>query len=439
VEVTVLGDDIWEGNETLLLRLTNSINGSIADDLGVGTIIEDEPVPTVSISDAAVTEGNSGTTNMAFTVTLSAPTQLFFPYRVDNLGGMAVAGADFSFSSLPLNIGGNVLTYTFNVPVFGETYTEPDETFTLRLVRTQGGPTVADEIGVGTILNDDPTSGTMTFPAQVWGQAQDLGADGIWDSVFPGGSSPSNDVRKSAGEVEYRTLFEFDVSRVIEGEVTHALFSFSIPPTGFTAWFGTCNVVGYAGNGLLDLADANVAGPTLAGFGDPNQTGRRTVVLNRDQVLALTAGSDWLGLRIQASSATANVPIRNPLIGPANAPVVTFRTDTAVVPTISVNDVSAVEGNSEIRFTVTLSAPTILPVTVRFTLANGTATAGSDYFVPTILTVYFEPGETSKQVGIFVQNDSLVEPDETLFMNLSDPENATILDGTGLGTILNDD
>jgi hypothetical protein len=197
-------------------------------------------------------------------------------------------------------------------------------------------------------------------------------------------------------------------------------------------------VVGYAGNGVLDLADANVAGPTLAGFGDPSQTGRRTVVLNRDQVLALTGGSDWLGLRVQASSATADVPIYNPLIGPANAPVVTFLTDAAAVPTIRVHDVSASEGSSEIRFTVTLSEPTILPVTVKYSTADGTATGGSDYN-PGTGTVYFNPGETSKQIGIFVFNDGTVEPDETMFLNLSDPENATILDGTGLGTILNDD
>ncbi len=52
----------------------------------------------------------------------------------------------------------------------------------------------------------------------------------------------------------------------------------------------------------------------------------------------------------------------------------------------------------------------------------------------------FAPGDTSKTVTVQVNGDTAVEPNETFNVNLSNATgNATILDGTGVGTITNDD
>ena len=112
-----------------------------------------------------------------------------------------------------------------------------------------------------------------------------------------------------------------------------------------------------------------------------------------------------------------------------------------VAPTVSINDVSVLEGRNgttAATFTVTLSAATTGAVLVTFTSANGTAVAGSDYvFASGTLT--FNPGETSKTITVAVNGDRQREGDETFRVNLSNPDGATIFDGTGSGIIRNDD
>jgi hypothetical protein len=75
---------------------------------------------------------------------------------------------------------------------------------------------------------------------------------------------------------------------------------------------------------------------------------------------------------------------------------------------------------------------------VNFATADGTATAGTDY-VSNSGGVNFDPGETSKSITIIVGGDTAIEGDETFFVNLSSATNASIADGQGIGTIVNDD
>jgi hypothetical protein len=111
------------------------------------------------------------------------------------------------------------------------------------------------------------------------------------------------------------------------------------------------------------------------------------------------------------------------------------------IPTLQINDVSVTEGNSGTTyavFSVTLSFASSLTVNVTYSTADATATAGSEY-VATSGTLNFNPGETSKTIAISINGDSAVEPDENFFVNLTSATNATIADGQGVGTILNDD
>jgi len=115
--------------------------------------------------------------------------------------------------------------------------------------------------------------------------------------------------------------------------------------------------------------------------------------------------------------------------------------ERAAPPSLSIGDCAVVEGNAgsvPCSFTVTLSAPSSLTVSVAFATANGSATAGSDYTAASgILT--FAPGTTSQPVAVQVLGDLLVEGDETFFVNLTSPSNATLGDAQGLGTIADDD
>jgi hypothetical protein len=77
-------------------------------------------------------------------------------------------------------------------------------------------------------------------------------------------------------------------------------------------------------------------------------------------------------------------------------------------------------------------------VTVKYATANGTALAGSDYTAASG-TLTFAPGQTSQTVTVNVMGNTTVEPNETFAVNLSAASGATLFDGQGVGTILNDD
>jgi hypothetical protein len=111
-------------------------------------------------------------------------------------------------------------------------------------------------------------------------------------------------------------------------------------------------------------------------------------------------------------------------------------------PTLSISDVSVTEGNSgttNLTFTVTLSAASNLTVSAGYSAANGTATSTDNDYQSSSGTVTFSPGDLTKTVTVVVNGDQKTEPDETVFVVLSNPVNAAFSDSQGQGTILNDD
>ncbi|HXG64526.1 MAG TPA: Calx-beta domain-containing protein, partial [Blastocatellia bacterium] len=111
------------------------------------------------------------------------------------------------------------------------------------------------------------------------------------------------------------------------------------------------------------------------------------------------------------------------------------------LPDLSITDASIMEGNTGtaiMSFTVSLSPAGSQAVTVQYTTADGTATADSDY-QPASGTLTFNPGETSKVIGVQVIGDLTDEPDETFLVRLSNASNASIADQEATGTIQDDD
>jgi hypothetical protein len=133
---------------------------------------------------------------------------------------------------------------------------------------------------------------------------------------------------------------------------------------------------------------------------------------------------------------------QNAAINPKQAQTVGTIVNDDSVPKISITDVTATEGNSgtkQFNFTVTLSNATYQTVQVKYKTDPGTATAGTDYVSKSLATLPFAPGVTTRTITVLVKGDTASEGDETFFLNLSAPVNATIADGQGLGTITNDD
>jgi hypothetical protein len=111
-------------------------------------------------------------------------------------------------------------------------------------------------------------------------------------------------------------------------------------------------------------------------------------------------------------------------------------------PSISIADVTTVEGNSGLvpcSITVTLSAPSGKTVTVNYRTQDITAVEESDYVPVASGGLSFAPGETSKTITIYLLGDNTDEIDETFLVSLSNPINVTISDGTGIATIDDDD
>ena len=78
------------------------------------------------------------------------------------------------------------------------------------------------------------------------------------------------------------------------------------------------------------------------------------------------------------------------------------------------------------------------PITVHYATADGSATAGSDYTAASG-DVTIPAGQTSATITVAVKGDRLPEPNETFVVNLSSPTNASIADGQGMGTILDNE
>lgn len=116
-----------------------------------------------------------------------------------------------------------------------------------------------------------------------------------------------------------------------------------------------------------------------------------------------------------------------------------FEGNEPQLPTVSISDASANEEAGTITFTITLSTASSGPVSFNYGTADGSATAGSDY-VMTAGSAIIAAGQTSITITVPLLNDKSIEQGgETFQLNLSNASGATILDGLGSGSILEQD
>ena len=378
VAVTVAGDALNEANETFTLNLSTPVNATLGDATGTGTITNDDPVPTLAVNDVSVTEGNSGTSSLSFTVTLSAASGQGVTVAYATANGTATAGSDYTAASGTLTFAAGETSKSVAVTVAGDLITEPDETLTLNLSAPTNA-TIGDAQGVGTISNDDAPP----------------------------------------------TIAVNDVS-VTEGNSVTSSLSFAV-------------TLSNPSSAAITVQYATANGTATAGGDYTAVTGTLTFAAGEtSKSVAVTVAGDALNEANETFTLNLSAPV-NATLGDATGTGTITNDDP--VPTIAVNDVSVTEGNSgtsSLSFTVTLSAASGQGVTVSYATANGTATAGSDYTAATG-TLSFAAGETSKSVAVTVAGDALNEANETFTLTLSAPTNATISDAQGVGTITNDD
>lgn len=134
VSITVVGDGIDEFDETFYVRLSHPQNLVIADDEGLGTILDDDPLPVLSTSDSVVPEGNAGQTTVASVdVALTGLTEKTVNVDYATADGTATSPDDYTAATGTLSFAPGQTVQSVQLLIVGDDSVEGDESFTLSL------------------------------------------------------------------------------------------------------------------------------------------------------------------------------------------------------------------------------------------------------------------------------------------------------------------
>jgi hypothetical protein len=162
ITVHVLGDTRFESDEQLPVLLYNPRNALMPDDTGLITILNDEPPPTISVDDVSITEGDTGEKGVAFIVSLSVETEQSVTFDYETAPGTATDGQDYAGVFGADSFFPGVKRRAITVPIKGDTFAEPNETFSVKVSNVDGA-TIADAVGVCTIVDNDGTGAPRAF------------------------------------------------------------------------------------------------------------------------------------------------------------------------------------------------------------------------------------------------------------------------------------
>ncbi len=178
ISVPIATDSIDETDETFTVTLSSPTNAAILDGTAVGTIVDDDGLPTLTINDVTISEG-TGTNNAVFDVTLSPAAANTVMVDYATVDGTAVAGSDYTATNGTLTFTAGETSKQITVPILHDTYDEGgDETFTVQL-SNQTNANLADATGQATITDND----TATLSQNV-GPSVMEGDSGTTPAVF---------------------------------------------------------------------------------------------------------------------------------------------------------------------------------------------------------------------------------------------------------------
>ena len=340
---------------------------------------------TLAINDVTVTEGNAGTVNMTFTVTKTAIYDRAISVRYATANGTATAGADYTAQSGTLNFLPAEMSKTITVVVSTDVFGEPVETLSVNL-HTAVSATITDATGTGTITDDD------LYPA----------------------------------------INIVSASQMTEGNFSYESMYFQVTLDVASNQPVTVNY--QLNDGTATLGSDYYPEDNSVTF-QPGETVKQIIVtiisdriyeLNESFTVELTSAS---GGHIVNGLATGQIYNDDPQ------------------PYITISDNAGPEGGQynsrSITFTVQISATSSLPISVDYDVSSGTAILGYDiYPYPTAGTITFPAGYPSNypmSITVYLIGDDFPEPNETFFVNLTNPVNVYIARSPATGTIMNDD
>ncbi len=390
IGIEIFGDTNLETDEQLIVNLLNpSDNAEIADDEGIGLIVNDD-LPVVQINPASTIELDAGTRSVAVGVESNGTSaaEIIINYTTEN--GTAIAGSDYTNSSGSVTIAAGDTTASIPVDVIGDTVEEDSEAFQVRITSIQGMAELdpsRDRARVTILDNDGAASGPQLFALNAGEEEGDSGSRSL-SFVILLDEAQGNDV-----SVDYSTA---DVSAVAPGD--------------YTAASGTATIV--AGE-TETTVEVSINGDTDP---EPNES------------LQLTLSNATPGISITTPTRTGSIIDDDTMIMP--------------VPRIRIENASVLEGDSgttDMSFSVSLSEASTSVVTVDYVTQADSATEDVDY-TATSGTLSFGIGETGKTIDVPIVGDTFSEDDETFRVRLSGlTGDAQIERGLATGTILTDE
>ncbi len=247
--VSVTGDVLDEADETVKVRMKDPVNAAVSTTAGTGTgtITDDDATPTLLISSPSVSEGDSGSTALTYTVTLSAASgrEVTVQYADSGLG-TATSGTDYTaITAGTLTFAAGTTSRTFSVSVTGDTVAESDETVEVTwsnaanaMISTRAG-LVTNALRVdGTITDDDGAPDTITLTVDDDDVGEGEGATTITVTATVDGTTRFAEAKTvtvsvagtgTAGAVDFTAVSSFNIS--IAAGAASGTGSFTLTPT----------------------------------------------------------------------------------------------------------------------------------------------------------------------------------------------------------------
>lgn len=497
--IPIVADSVFEANETVDLTIDTPTGGvSIgATNTATLTIVNDDAAPQFTVDDPSTTEGDSGSKNLVFTVSVVTNTSyqsaIGISYATEDI--TATAGVDYTAQSgsLTFNPGGP-FSQVVNVPILGDENIETNEQIGLRLSSPTGGATILKELGTGTIIEDDvPIPGEFQFSSTTYNVNEDAGPATLQVNRVNGsdGAVSVQVIDTGAGTAVSPTDYTSDSYTLsfADGETSKTfdvvIGSDLVEELDETVVYQLTNATGGASIGSPSTATLTIVNDDEAGvfvldsatYSVSEATGSVDITVNRttgqDGAVTVdfatvgttaTAGSDFTDASQTLSFANGeaskvititvaddaffeadeevNISLSNPTggaeLGSPSTAVLTL-TSADLQPTLSIDSPSAVlepdVGTTTITFTVTLSGNTNLEtnVTVDFATADGTASAPGDYVASSGTLIFTDGGATTQTIDITINSDAVVEVDENFTVTLSNATGGATI-GTAVGT-----
>ena len=386
VSVATTGDDTHEAHGSVTLTLTADTSADPAYLLGAPAAatatVEDDDAPTVSIGAPAAAVAEGGTLRFPVTLNRAGYRDITLDYAVT--GGTAEAGDYTDAGGGTLTIPAGDTAAHIELGAVDDTIDEPDEEtveVTISNLRPAGAATPGTAAATGTITDNDdaPTVTLVLAPASITEAA--------------GQSTVTATLDHPSSEETVVTVSAAPESPAVAGDYT----------------LSTDRVLTIAAG-----ATVSTGAVTITAVDNAVDAQNKTVTVS--------------------ATATNDRGVTDP-----QAVTLTIADDDLVA--LSVDDVSVAEGDSgstTLEFTVTLDPAAKGAVTVDWTTADGTATAGTDYTSGSG-SLTFGVGETIKTVTVTVTGDTVDEPNETFTVTLSSAVGATLVNAAGTGTITDDD